>query len=390
MHLKPPSLDPVLGVCALAAFASTVFIRLTDPIVPQIAMDLAVAPHSVALLSTAFALPWALFQPVLGPASDVFGKQRVILAGMIVLVITAAIGALATNYWMLLASRVIAGAAGAGVFPIAVALIGDSVPLERRQLAIGRILMASLLGMLLGASAAGVLADWLGWRGVFWAAGSIGFMACIALVLGVRHAPTQRRTPAKLRAVLGNYAALFRNPRSKICYAAVFAEGVAVFGILPFIALLLVSAGEPRASIAGVVISGYAVGGLVFTGAVGLMLRRFPQRVLMMGGGVIAAGGLVLAGVIPPWPLQFLATALMAFGFYALHSSIQVHMTELTPHARGTAAAMHSFFFFAGQALGPIVYGAGIVGAGTLATCAFGAALVMGTGIVTARLLAPR
>ena len=380
-------MNPVLVICGLGAFASTLFIRLTDPIVPQIAMDLAVAPHSVALLSTAFAVPWAVAQPVLGPAGDVFGKQRVMLASMAVLVIAAVIGAFAVNYWMLLASRVIAGAAAAGVFPIAMALVGDTVPVQHRQVAIGRVLMTSLTGMLLGASASGVLADWIGWRGVFLSAGSIGLLACIAMAFGLRSIPNTRTTAARLGSVIANYATILRNPRSKVCYGAVFIEGIAVFGIMPFIALLLVSAGEPRASIAGLVVAGFAVGGLIFTALVGLLLPRFTQRELMAGGGVFIAIGLLVVGLTPPWQGQLLAMGLVGFGFYMLHSCIQLQMTELAPQSRGTAAAMHSFCFFSGQALGPILYGLGIVSAGTLATCAVAAFFVTVVGLVTARLL---
>ena len=51
---------------------------------------------------------------------------------------------------------------------------------------------------------------------------------------------------------------------------------------------------------------------------------------------------------------------LLGFGFYMLHGCIQIYVTELAPAARGSAMALHSFFFFLGQAVGPIVYGVGL------------------------------
>ena len=59
------------------------------------------------------------------------------------------------------------------------------------------------------------------------------------------------------------------------------------------------------------------------------------------------------------WPLEVVDFALFGFGFYMLHACIQVYVTELAPAARGSAVALHSFFFFLGQAVGPIVYGVG-------------------------------
>ena len=50
---------------------------------------------------------------------------------------------------------------------------------------------------------------------------------------------------------------------------------------------------------------------------------------------------------------------MFGFGFYLLHGCIQVHVTDLSPTARGAAASLHSSFFFIGQAAGPVVYGFG-------------------------------
>ena len=55
----------MLATAALAIFASSLFIRAVDPVIPQIAGDLELDTATVALLSTAFALPYALVQPVL-------------------------------------------------------------------------------------------------------------------------------------------------------------------------------------------------------------------------------------------------------------------------------------------------------------------------------------
>ena len=87
------------------------------------------------------------------------------------------------------------------------------------------------------------------------------------------------------------------------------------------------------------------------------------------------------------WPLAILAFALLGFGFYLLHGSIQVFMTELAPEARGASVALHSTSFFFGQAIGPVLYGVGFAHAGqgtTLVIAAMGVALV---GLVTVRLL---
>src|SRR5258708_19185571 len=91
----------------IAALAS----RATDPIIPPIAHDIGVDPNAVALLTTAFALPFALVQPVLGPVGDMVGKVRVMIACLAVTILAMIASGLATNFTVLLVARIVAGAA---------------------------------------------------------------------------------------------------------------------------------------------------------------------------------------------------------------------------------------------------------------------------------------
>src|SRR5213076_1413224 len=80
------------------------------------------------------------------------------------------------------------------------------------------------------------------------------------------------------------------------------------------------------------------------------------QRHLMIVGGAVAACALALIALEFPWQVQLFLFGLFGFGFYLLHGSIQVHVTELSDTARGLAASLHSCFFYLGQATGPVVY----------------------------------
>ena len=60
-------------------FASTLFTRAVDPVVPKIAYDLGIDVKTAALLSTAFTFPYAFAQPVLGTIGDFFGKTRLMI-----------------------------------------------------------------------------------------------------------------------------------------------------------------------------------------------------------------------------------------------------------------------------------------------------------------------
>src|SRR5262245_31298170 len=137
--------------------------RILDPVVTDIAGDLGSPVAAVALLATAYAIPFAVAQPVLGPLGDLFSKSLIVKASVSLLTVFSAAAALAPNLEWLFVARILGGAAGAGVVPIGFALIGDRVPLEKRQLAINGFVAATLTGQLLGASVAGILAHTFGW-----------------------------------------------------------------------------------------------------------------------------------------------------------------------------------------------------------------------------------
>jgi len=374
----------VLNLMAFVVFATSLFMRSVDPVIPQIASGLNVEPTTAALLSTGFTLPYALIQPVLGALADMFSKTRLISICMLILGLTTIACGFATNFETLMSLRVLAGITAGGVFPIALAVAGDRVPVAQRQVAIGKLLFAAMSGNLLGASGAGVIGDLIGWRGVFFATGAIDLIALMLAIPGFRG---MNETPGRfdLSSFIPNYRAVFGNPLAKYCFGAVFLEAIFLFGVFPYMAVLLRSEGVTRASIAGVVIAGFGVGGLIYTIMVSRLLNSFGERRLMAAGGMLMAFGLVVIALRMPWPVEFANFVLLGFSFYFLHGCLQVYVTELAPGARASATAGHSFFFFIGQALGPVVYGLGLSsGIGIIPVLLLGAVVLTATGWICA------
>jgi len=372
-------------------FAQTLFTRAVDPVIPQIAADLAVDVSTAALLTSAFAFPYALVQPALGTAGDFFGKTRLMNVCLLIVALAALACAVATSFSLLVAMRVAAGLVAGGVFPIAMALIGDLMPINQRQVAIARLLAVGLSGNLVGASFAGVVGDLLGWRGVFAMLGLFGLIVAIMAFFVFRNVVTAPPAPFHRAAAIANFRSIFADPRAKICFGAVFLEAIFIHGLFPYVALLLLETGATRvSSIAGLLIAAFAVGGVVYSLVIPVLIGRVPERGLMIIGGAIAAAGLVLTSLHFSWVLQIAIYLGFGLGFYLLHGSIQVHVTDLSQTARGAAASLHSCFFYLGQAIGPVIYGIGFAHGGPEPTLLAGAAVVMGVGLVCARLLRHR
>jgi predicted MFS family arabinose efflux permease len=396
----PPSESPppvqrlsptrILATVWLAVFATSLFFRAVDPIIPQIAADLHEPIGSVALLATAFALPYALMQPLLGALADVIGKTRMMFACLVLVTFATFAGAFASSLPMLTATRIVAGIVAGGLFPISLALVADVVPIQQRQVAVSRLLAGAMLGNLLGASTSGIVTDFVGWRGVFIVDGVFATAAMIAAFVGFGGPGRKPPTQANFSEIPGHYRAIFANPLAKFCFGGVFIEGVFLLGVYPFVAPLLHDTGETRASVAGIVIAGFGVGGIIYSMIIGTILPRLGQRRLMILGGLLQGAGIMAMALRPHWQVQLVIFVMFGCAFYLLHGAIQIFVTELAPGARSSATAAHSTFFFLGQSLGPVFYRFGFSEVGMEPSLLLGGLILMINGLICARYLRQR
>ncbi len=148
--------------------------------------------------------------------------------------------------------RVIAGVLAGGIYPVGVAMVGDLVPdVHKRQVAIGQLLAVALTGNLIGATISGVIGDLFGWRGVFFSIGGFGLVVAVIAFFAFRGMPTAKPKPFNLAAVVAGFRSVFADPRAKVCFGSVFFEGIVIHGMFPYVALLLLLAGQTHSSFAG-------------------------------------------------------------------------------------------------------------------------------------------
>jgi predicted MFS family arabinose efflux permease len=382
-------LPPVINIIALANFAANLSSRALDPVLPHVADEFGISIATAASFSAVFAFTFAIVQPVLGAAADLFGKMRLMIVCLVLLGIASILGALSTSFPLLFASRILAGIGSGGVFPVALSLTSDLVAPAKRQVAIGRTLMGSMTGNLLGASFSGVIGDFLGWRGVLGVLGVLVIVASVAVAAGFRGAALTHVPRSNLSSLRHGYRTIFSNPNA-FCYAAVFVEGCCVLGLFPYLASFLFELGETSLSVAGIVIAGFAVGGLFYTLTVSRFLPRLGVKGMMIAGGALVGLQLAVIAFGPSWKIQAISLLFMGWGFYSIHGCLQVFASELSVEARATAMSLHSFFFYIGQTVGPIAYGFGILNVGKTPTVLTSAAIMIALGFACARVLRQR
>jgi MFS family permease len=186
----PASAVPVRTTALLAvlALAGTVFAMmqaLVIPALPRIQASLGVNADSAAWISTAYLLSACILTPVIGRLGELAGKKRMMLASLATFAIGTLVCAIAGNLYVLVAGRVIQGAAG-GIYPLAFAIIRDRLPRERVPGGIG--LVSSLLGIGggLGLVLPGPIMTRLSYQWLFWL--SLVVIAT-ALALAARYIP---------------------------------------------------------------------------------------------------------------------------------------------------------------------------------------------------------
>lgn len=337
---------------ALGGFASAFAMRLTDPLVQVLATHFGEDPARVALLATAFSLPYALVQPILGPIADAVGKRRVIACALAVQALCLMGSAFAPTLLVLLVLRAMTGAAGGGVFPSTLALFGDRVPLAERQVAISRFLVCAVAGQMTGGTAAGLLEPYLGWRGL---------MALCAVLSGLGAVIVLRdRTPEPwhridLGQAVTRYRYLLTHRPALTLFWAVATEGLLLFSGFPYFASHLYETGIGGTREAGLTVGAFGGGGFLYTMLAPLLLRHLGQRRMMRLGASLAALGLSTVA-LAPWATLFVAAGgCMGLGFFMLHNSLQTRVTEIAPQFRASAVSLHAFHFFLGQSIGPVL-----------------------------------
>ena len=193
-------------------------IGLILPVLPDLLQEtsgggLATAALWGGVLSTSYAVMQFLCGPVLGGLSDRFGRRPVLLVSLAVIAADYLVMATAGSVWLLLAARVVGGAAGA-TQATANAFIADISRPEEKAARFGLVGAAFGLGFVAGPLIGGLLGEY-GTRAPFYAAAALATANLIlgALVLPETVTPARRRRFEWRRAnPLGAFAHVGRLP----------------------------------------------------------------------------------------------------------------------------------------------------------------------------------
>ena len=184
-----------LFVLALACTAFALMQTMVIPALPVLQRDLNTTTTWVTWVLTAFLLVGAVATPILGKLGDQFGKERLLAISLLIFLAGCLGCAVAWNIWSLITFRALSGA-GAGVFPLSIAIIRDEFPAEKIGVGIGLVSATFGVGGGFGIVFAGLIVDNLSWRWLF-IVGAI--ITGIAMALVHRFVPESPiKTPSRI------------------------------------------------------------------------------------------------------------------------------------------------------------------------------------------------
>jgi len=349
------SATSAITLLALASFAAQAMVRSTDSLLPQIAADLDVTVGATSVIVTFYLLAHGSVQLVIGPIGDRFGKYLCVALAAAGAAVMVALCGLAPSLPLLVAARLGSGLATGWMIPLALAFVGDVIPYERRQQVIGRFLSGQILGQLFGQAAGGVLGDYFGWRNVFFILAALLAAAALGLFYELWRNPVTHAGHAAAqpdRGFIADYASVLRSPWARVVIVVAFIESAAMFGAFTYVGADLHLRFGVNFALVGLFVGAFAIGGLVYSLSVRLLVNRFGQIGIAAGGGALLALAFVTLAVEPHYWIAPAAILTSGLGFYMLHNTLQTNATQMTPQARGTAVAIFSSALYLGQTAG--------------------------------------
>jgi predicted MFS family arabinose efflux permease len=389
----------VIGVLASCGLVVSLMQTLVIPLLPRFPGLLDASPGAVAWLVTATLVAGAVCAPVLGRLGDMYGKRRMLLAALGLVVAGSALGAVAPGIEVLLVARVLQGAS-LGVVPLGLSIMRDELPAGR--VGGGIALMSSSLGIggALGLPLTGFVADRADWRWLFAGAAVLAIAQILVVRRVVGESPVRSggrfdlagavllsgalvglllmisqggrwgwTSPAVLALLLGT-AALFAvwtrreltTPTPLVdlrvsARPAVLWTNVAsiLIGFAMFAAFMLATQvlQAPAATgygfglgllPAGLALLPIGAAMAVFSPVSAQLSKRWgPRATLVLGTGVLAAGNLGLATLPGELPLVMLAATVVASGAALAYSALPlIIMAAVPPTETGAANSLNT------------------------------------------------
>ena len=166
----------IVVVLAFAGIVVSLMHSLVIPLLPRLPEFLHASAADTTWAITTTLLAGAVATPTVGRLGDMYGKRRMLLISLALLVAGSVIGAFSFSLAPLIIGRTLQGLA-AGVIPLGISIMRDELPPARIGGATATMSASLGVGGALGLPVAAVIAETLDWHTLFWVAAGLGMVS---------------------------------------------------------------------------------------------------------------------------------------------------------------------------------------------------------------------
>ncbi|EYT80806.1 transporter [Streptomyces sp. Tu 6176] len=197
----------VVPVLAFAGIVVAVMQTLLVPVIKDLPLLLDTSPSNATWVLTSTLLSGAVATPIMGRLGDLYGKRRMLIASLTVMVAGALVSAFTSALLAMIVGRTLQGFA-MGAIPLGIGLMRDMLP--REKLGSSMALMSSSIGVGGGLAlpAAALVAQHTDWHALFYGAAGLGVLAIVLTLLAVPESPMRAAGSFDLPGALGLSAGL--------------------------------------------------------------------------------------------------------------------------------------------------------------------------------------
>jgi predicted MFS family arabinose efflux permease len=295
----------VLAVLAALQFTHNLDYMIMMPLLPQFERELGISPQQFGFLVSAYAFSAGVSGLLAALVIDRFDRKRSLLVLYAGFTLGTLLCALAPGYLSLLLARTVAGAFGGLVAATTLAIIGDLFADSRRGRAMGVVMSAFSVALIVGVPAGLYLANRWGWRSTF---GVLGVVSALVLVFVGRVLPPLRGHLAHVRVEADSLWAALSAPTHVRAYVLMIALVFSTLMIIPYLPdYLVANAGRSEAELPWVYLAG-GLSTLLILPMVGRISDRFTKLSVFR---VIAVSAIVPALAVTHLSSVSLSVALL-------------------------------------------------------------------------------
>jgi MFS family permease len=179
---------PLLAVVALCfgGLSTALTQTMVIPIQSELPTLLDTSGPNAGWVVTATLLAAAVSMPVAGRLADLYGKQRVLVVNVALLVVGSAVCALTSSLMPMLAGRTLQGFA-MGFIPVGISLMREFTPPHMTSAAIAAMSATLGVGGAIGLPLAAWIADGHDWHALFWVSAGLAIVVLLATMFLVPH-----------------------------------------------------------------------------------------------------------------------------------------------------------------------------------------------------------